>query len=112
MVGVSAQIGMALGLSTVSTAARPNMVSAVIWEWERDDGGFSPYSPEVSAKIELTKEMGSAFVSIGKRSVDLSRSVQIRRSTGSQNELPLISLNECFAFLSVRYAEASAAHHV
>ena len=78
---------MAVGLS----AAGPGVISAVVWEWQRDDGGFSPYSPEVSAKIELAKKMGTSFfVSIGKWSVDLSRSVQIRQSIGSPFQvLPL-----------------------
>ena len=49
--------------------------------------GTPSYSPELSAKIELTKEMGWAFVSIGKWSVDLSRSVQIRLSTGTERQV-------------------------
>ncbi len=29
-------------------------VSCVVWEWHRDDGGFSPYPPETSAQIEAS----------------------------------------------------------
>lgn len=63
-------------------AVGPNIVSAIVWEWQRDDGGFSPYPPEVGVEIEGAKALGSAVVPLGKWSVDLSKMVQIRLSSG------------------------------
>ena len=82
---------MALGLGRSSTTAAvgPYVISAVIWEWQRDDGGFSPYHPEVSAQIEGAKGHGLGSVSIGKWSVDLAMMIQIRQSTGSPDEMPV-----------------------
>ena len=35
-----------------SGATSPSSVSGTVWEFQRDDGRFSPFPPQVSAEIE------------------------------------------------------------
>lgn len=41
-----------LSMAAMSSTPTVNYVSCVVWEWQRDDGGFSPYPPNLSAAIE------------------------------------------------------------
>lgn len=64
-------------------------IRAVVWEWQRDDGGYSPYYPEVIQAIENARKSGQTVLDLGTVSpslapynVDLVRNQQIRSGTG------------------------------
>jgi len=64
-------------------------IRAVVWEWQRDDGGYSPYFPEVIQIIENAWKSGQTVLNLGTASaslspydVDLVRCQQIRPTTG------------------------------
>ena len=64
-------------------------IRAVIWEWQRDDGGYSPYYPEVIYALERARKNGKPELNLGTAStllnpykVDLVNSQQIRTGTG------------------------------
>ena len=56
----------------------------VIFEYRRDDGNWSPYSPDVSAELELAYVKRSRTCSLkgGKYIVDFTNLTQTRISTG------------------------------
>jgi len=63
--------------------------NAVIWEWQRDDGGYAPYHPEVSHAIEEARNSGKNILNLGTISKELSpyhldvrNFTQTRSSTG------------------------------
>lgn len=67
----------------------PRPVRGIVWEWQRDDGGYSPYYPEVMQAIEKARTNGQRMLSLGTASnslmpyvVDLVREEQIRNDTG------------------------------
>jgi len=64
-------------------------VNAVIWEWQRDDGGYAPYHPEVSHAIEETHKSGRSILNLGTLSkglspyqLDMRNYTQTRTNTG------------------------------
>ena len=64
-------------------------VRVVVWEWQRDDGGYSPYYPEVIYALESARKnsqpvlnLGTASKSLNPYKVDLVNSLQIRSGTG------------------------------
>ena len=64
-------------------------VRVVVWEWQRDDGGYSPYYPEVIQAIENARKNGQNVLNLGTASkllssykVDLVNNKQIRTGTG------------------------------
>ena len=64
-------------------------VRGVVWEWQRDDGGYSPYYPEVIQAIENARTSGQKRLNLGTVSkslapykVDLAKEEQIRSNTG------------------------------
>ena len=67
----------------------PRPVRGVVWEWQRDDGGYSPYYPEVIQAIEKAYTSGQRTLNLGTASnsltpymVDLVKGEQIRNDTG------------------------------
>lgn len=73
----------------MAVASVSSPVRAVIWEWQRDDGGFSPYYPVVIQAIENARKSGQTWLDLGTAStsmnpykVDLVNSKQIRTGTG------------------------------
>ena len=61
-------------------------VSCVCWEWQRDDGGFSPYLPEVSNEIETANHAGQGRHDLGSArvyTVDFARMIQRKNATGT-----------------------------
>lgn len=55
---------------------------AVCWEWQRDDGGFCPYVPEDSSKLELALASGTRQCQIDTYVVDFRKLVQCRKAGG------------------------------
>lgn len=73
----------------MAVSSFPLPVRVVVWEWQRDDGGYSPYYPEVIQAIEKARTSGQRKLNLGTASrsltpytVDLSKSEQIRNDTG------------------------------
>lgn len=69
-------------------------VLGVVWEWQRDDGGFSPYHPEVIRVIENAHKKGQNVLNLGIVSkpltpytVDLFNRTQTRTATGMVREI-------------------------
>lgn len=69
-------------------------VRGVVWEWQRDDGGYSPYYPEVIQAIEnaltngqKTLNLGTASKSLTPYKVDLVKKEQIRAETGMVRDI-------------------------
>ena len=69
-------------------------VRALVWEWQRDDGGYSPYYPEVIQAIENARKNGQSVLNLGTASkmlspykVDLVNSKQIRTGTGMERRI-------------------------
>lgn len=55
-----------------------------VWEWERDDGGYSPFPPQDSAHIEYAYNMRLRTFplgSLGQYTVDFDRMVQRNNSS-------------------------------
>ena len=65
-------------------------VSCVCWEWQRDDGGFSPYLPEVSRAIEAANHvgMGSHVLGSSVYTVDFGKMIQLKNATGEKKTPP------------------------
>lgn len=68
-----------------------NVLHCVCWEWQRDDGGFSPYPPDTSAEIEAAyskyyHSLGpGTFIPSGALSgyaIDFVNNVQKRHGSG------------------------------
>lgn len=64
-------------------------VRGVVWEWQRDDSGYSPYYPEVIQAIENARTSGQRRLNLGTVSkslapykVDVVKKEQIRSNTG------------------------------
>ena len=57
-------------------------VSCVYWEWQRDDGGFSPYLPNISNAIEAANHAGLGGHNSGTYAVDFARMIQRKNATG------------------------------
>lgn len=47
-------------------------VNCVCWEWQRDDGGFSPYPPPLSHAIEAANHAG-----MGSHDLDSNRTYTV-----------------------------------
>ena len=65
-------------------------VSCVCWEWQRDDGGFSPYLPEVSNEIEAANHAGLGWHNLGSArvyTVDFARMIQRKNASGARKPL-------------------------
>lgn len=68
-----------------------SMVSCVCWEWQRDDGGFSPYIPEVSNAIETSNHAGMGWHHTGSArvyTIDFGRMIQRKNNTGKYKVCP------------------------
>ena len=63
-------------------AMAASSVSCVYWEWQRDDGGFSPYVPNVSNAIEAANHAGMGGHNSGSYTVDFARMIQRKNATG------------------------------
>ena len=62
-----------------------SLVNCVCWEWQRDDGGFSPYLPQISNAIEASNHAGLGGYDVGPArvySVDFGRMIQRKNNTG------------------------------
>ena len=57
-------------------------VQCVVWEWERDDGGFSPYPPDMSSQIEAAHSTGTGSYIMVDYTVHISRMIQKKHNTG------------------------------
>ena len=44
---------MRIELARARRAMAGTTGNGFVWEWQRDDGGFSPFPPQDSAKIEM-----------------------------------------------------------
>ena len=60
-------------------------VQCVVWEWERDDGGFSPYPPDMSSQIEEAYSTGTGSYTMVDYTVHFSRMIQKKHNTGIVN---------------------------
>lgn len=56
--------------------------NCVVWEWQRDDGGYSAYQPETSAKIETEYGNNSGHCNVGIYTIYFGRMIQKRNDTG------------------------------
>ena len=56
--------------------------SCVYWEWQRDDGGFSPYPPNNSNAIEAANHAGLGGHNSGTYTIDFGRMIQRKNATG------------------------------
>lgn len=51
-------------------------VNGIVWEFQRNDGGFSPFPPQVSAEIEANHQAGlSTGAPIGHGQIDFAKRV-------------------------------------
>ena len=57
-------------------------VQCVVWEWQRDDGGFSPYPPDMSSQIEAAYSTGTGSYIMVDYTVHISRMIQKKHNTG------------------------------
>ena len=57
-------------------------VSCVCWEWQRDDGGFSPYLPDDSKDIEAAYDALKDSHDLGTYTVDFGKMVQRNNTSG------------------------------
>jgi len=57
-------------------------VQCVVWEWQRDDGGFSPYPPDMSCQIETAYFNGAGNYTMVDYTVHFGRMVQKKHNTG------------------------------
>ena len=57
-------------------------MQCVVWEWQRDDGGFSPYSPDMSFQIEAAYSTGTGNYTMVDHTVHFTRMVQKKHNTG------------------------------
>ena len=73
-------------------------VSCVCWEWQRDDGGFSPYVPNISNAIEAANHAGLGAHNSGSYTVDFARMIQQKNATG-ENEISQIISVKCMWLL-------------
>jgi len=65
--------------------------NGVIWEWQRDDGGYAPYHPEVSHAIEEARNCGNITINLGMFSKDLSPyQVDVRNFTQTRSSTGMI----------------------
>jgi len=64
-------------LKMATSSRSMSSISCVYWEWQRDDGGYSPYTPEQSYQIERACAAGHRNVPLAKHTVDLNRMSQI-----------------------------------
>ena len=72
---------MAAGLQSVPS------VPCVVWESRRQDGGFSPFPPDVSAHIEAEHSYGSLSAIITPTvTLTFSKMAQRDASTGQHTE--------------------------
>ena len=70
-------------------------VTCVYWEWQRDDGGFSPYVPNVSNAIEAANHAGMGGHNSGSYTVDFVRMIQRKNATGMFKKSHYVVLNIC-----------------
>lgn len=54
------------------TSAATSATTAVVWQFQRDDGGFSPYHPQASADIEAAFNRGNSSLTVGRYTIDLT----------------------------------------
>ena len=68
--------------------------SCVVWEWQRDDGGFSPYPPETSSQIEtaFSSYSGSGSYVMTDYTIHFSTMRQKKDASG-EYQLPLYDYN-------------------
>ena len=59
-------------------------VNCVYWEWQRDDGGFSPYIPSNSNAIEAANHAGLGGHNSGSYTIDFARMIQRKNATGTK----------------------------
>ena len=65
-------------------------MSGRVWEWQRDDGGFSPFPPQDIAAINTAFNSGSTTCStVSGYTLDFSRMMQIRTTSREFNSNPL-----------------------
>lgn len=80
---VVAERGAGLYIVFLSSVMATQSVDCVAWEWQRDDGGFSPYAPETSSLLEAASTSATPSLPVGPQHVvHFSRMVQKRRSSG------------------------------
>lgn len=74
-------------------------VSCVCWEWQRDDGGFSPYVPDISNAIEAANHAGLGAHNSGSYTVDFARMIQQKNATGENDISQIISVKYMWLLL-------------
>ena len=68
---------MALAMAVASTS-----LNCVVWEWQRDDGGYSPYVPETSSQIETAYSSGAPSLIMADYTVYFANMIQKKNNTG------------------------------
>ena len=75
-------------------------VSGVIWEWQRKDGGFSPFPPHLSQEIEAAYHSGgtpsSTFNAAGHGKLDFNARVIRNSSRECFHAQPVYVQCSCF----------------
>lgn len=56
--------------------------SGKVWEWQRDDGGYSPFPPQDSAEIESAYSTGVRTHTVHGYMLDFSRMTQKNSTSG------------------------------
>jgi len=72
----------AVSPNTTILAMAGASVQCVVWEWQRDDGGFSPYPPDMSCQIETAYFNGAGNYTMVDYTVHFGRMVQKKHNTG------------------------------
>ena len=75
------RIGVLEG-SRETTPMAGSTVSCVCWEWQRDDGGFSPYLPDDSKTIEAAYDALIDSHDLGTYTVDFGKMMQRNNTSG------------------------------
>ena len=66
-------------------------VPCVVWEYQRDDGGYSPYSPDISAQIESAFKSGVTVFPTSEFTVNFNiMSHEWNSVPGEKSDNPLI----------------------
>ena len=85
-------------------AAGGGCVRGFVWEWQRKDGGFSPFPPQDSATIEAASVAGTpAYCNLSSGRVDW-KNMRLRRHAGSREltvMLAIITILRCSATFDV-----------
>lgn len=76
-----------------------------VWEWQRDDGGYSPFPPDDSAKIEVDFSTRSTTCTLsGGDRLDFNRLVMVPAGRSRESSVPtrvLASTRHCICIMYV-----------